>query len=72
MRRVLHDGPERLLCESTKPRRGGNGSLLLTPLERLNRLAALVPPPRIHRHRYLGVLAPTHLCARPSPHGQIV
>jgi hypothetical protein len=50
--------PERLLYESTKPGPGGNGSLLLTPLELLDRLAALVPPPRIHRHRYFGVLAP--------------
>jgi hypothetical protein len=24
----------------------------------LDRLAALVPPPRVHRHRYFGVLAP--------------
>ena len=30
----------------------------LTPLELLERLAALVPPPRVHRHRYYGVLAP--------------
>jgi len=30
----------------------------LTPLEFLERLAALVPPPRVHRHRYYGVLAP--------------
>ena len=50
--------PERLLYESTKPGPGGNGTLLLTPLELLDRLAALVPPPRIHRHRYFGVLAP--------------
>ncbi len=50
--------PERLLYEGTKPGPGGNGPLLLTPLERLDRLAALVPPPRIHRHRYFGVLAP--------------
>jgi Putative transposase len=50
--------PERLLYESTKPGPGGNGSLLLTPLELLDRLAALVPPPRIHRQRYFGVLAP--------------
>ena len=28
------------------------------PLELLDRLAALVPPPRVHRHRYFGVLAP--------------
>ena len=50
--------PERLLYECTKPGPGGNGSLLLTPLELLDRLAALVPPPRLHRHRYFGVLAP--------------
>ena len=50
--------PERLLYEGTKPGPGGNGPLLLTPLELLDRLAALVPPPRIHRHRYFGVLAP--------------
>ena len=30
----------------------------LTPLQLLDRLAALVPPPRVHRHRYFGVLAP--------------
>jgi hypothetical protein len=50
--------PERLLYEGTKPGPGGSGPLLLTPLELLDRLAALVPPPRIHRHRYFGVLAP--------------
>jgi hypothetical protein len=32
--------------------------LHLTPLELIARLAALVPPPRVHRHRYFGVLAP--------------
>jgi hypothetical protein len=32
--------------------------LHLTPLELIARLAALVPPPRTHRHRYFGVLAP--------------
>ncbi len=30
----------------------------LTPLEFLERLALLIHPPRIHRHRYHGVLAP--------------
>ena len=30
----------------------------MTPLELIERLAALIPPPRIHRHRYHGVLAP--------------
>ncbi len=32
--------------------------LSLTPLEFLERLALLIAPPRIHRHRYHGVLAP--------------
>ncbi|NOQ80149.1 MAG: hypothetical protein GQ546_12205 [Gammaproteobacteria bacterium] len=32
--------------------------LRLTSLELIDKLAALVPPPRIHRHRYYGVLAP--------------
>jgi hypothetical protein len=36
--------------------------LHLTPLELIARIAALVPPPRTHRHRYFGVLAPN------SPH----
>ena len=35
-----------------------SGELVLTPLELINRIAQLVPPPRIHRHRYYGVLAP--------------
>ena len=30
----------------------------LTPLELIERLAALIPPARLHRHRYHGVLAP--------------
>ena len=30
----------------------------LDPLQLLDRLAGLVPPPRVHRHRYHGVLAP--------------
>ena len=32
--------------------------LHLTPLELIARIAALVPPPRTHRHRCFGVLAP--------------
>jgi len=31
---------------------------VLTPLELIERIAQLVPPPRTHRHRYYGVLAP--------------
>jgi hypothetical protein len=35
-----------------------SSELALTPLELINRIAQLVPPPRTHRHRYYGVLAP--------------
>jgi len=35
-----------------------SGELVLTPLELINRIAQRVPPPRTHRHRYYGVLAP--------------
>ena len=40
--------------------------LHLTPLELIDRIAALIPPPRTHRHRYFGVLAPN------SPHRAVV
>jgi hypothetical protein len=75
LERLRELDPERLLDEGTKPGPGGNGPLLLTPLGLLDRLAALVPPPRVHRHRYFGVLAPnahlraalTALAAAPTP-----
>jgi len=50
--------PERLVYDPPKAGPGGRGPQCLTPLELLDRLAALVPPPRLHRHRYFGVLAP--------------
>ncbi len=52
---------EHLVYESVKPGPGGSVSLMLTPLELIERLAALIPPPRRHRHRYYGVLAPNAL-----------
>ncbi len=36
--------------------------LQVTPLELVARIADLIPPPRTHRHRYFGVMAPN------SPH----
>jgi hypothetical protein len=44
--------------KSTRP--GVSGVVELSPFEFLDRLAALVPPPRKHRHRYHGVFAPNH------------
>ena len=58
LERLRQIDPEHLAYESVKPGPGGSVSLLLTPLELIERLAALIPPPRRHRHRYYGVLAP--------------
>ena len=44
--------------KSTRP--GASGVIELTPFEFLERLAALIPPPRRHWHRYHGVFAPNH------------
>ena len=67
--RLRELNPERLRYEVTKPGPGGGGSLLLTHVELIDRIAALVPPPRFHRLRYFGVLARTaaqgKFCWRP-------
>ena len=55
----------RLIYRFPKPDIHGSTELLLTPLELLEALAKFVPPPRVHRHRYHGVLAPN---ARLRPH----
>ena len=49
---------QRLVYRLPKPMPGGQTVLYLTPLEFLDKLAVLIPPPRRHRHRYHGVLAP--------------
>ena len=40
-----------------KPDPAGRTALRLSALEFLHRLATILPPPRIHRHRYHGVFA---------------
>ena len=42
---------EHLVYERVKPGPGGSVSLMLTPLELIERLAALIPPPRRCGHR---------------------
>ena len=71
LERLREIDAEHLVYESVKPGPGGSVRLMLTPLERFERLAALIPPPRRHRHRYYGVLAPNaplraqvHACRR--------
>ena len=49
---------ETLVYRLRRPTVDGRTELILTPLELLDRLAHLVTPPRIHKHRYCGVLAP--------------
>jgi len=41
-----------------KPTLDGRTELVLTPLELLDSLSKLITPPRVHKHRYCGVLAP--------------
>ncbi|MBK9522286.1 MAG: transposase [Rhodocyclaceae bacterium] len=52
-----HDA-EHVVYHNPKPHQGGPRELVLTPLELIDKIAALIPPPRTHRHRYYGVLAP--------------
>ena len=52
------DIDERLIDRLPKPQHDGQTVLRLTPIEFLDRMAVLISPPRCHRHRYHGVLAP--------------
>ena len=57
-----------------KPWDDGTAALKMTPLEFMERLAALVPRPRIHLTRYSGVLAPHYKYRRdivPKPIPQL-
>ena len=58
LERLEQVGDDQLVYRFAKPLPDGRTELRLTPLELIERLAALIPPPRLHRHRYHGVLAP--------------
>ena len=47
-----------MLLRLKKPYGDGTSHLMFSPLEFLEKLAALVPPPRAHLTRFHGVLAP--------------
>jgi len=49
---------DQILYLLSKPDPAGLTALRLSALEFLERLATILPPPRIHRHRYHGVFAP--------------
>ncbi|HLG42307.1 MAG TPA: transposase, partial [Planctomycetota bacterium] len=63
MDRIRESGDGRIVVELRQPRMDGGTALLLTELELMEKLAALVPPPKAHLVRYHGVLAP-HARAR--------
>ena len=48
----------RLVLRLKKPWRDGTSAIILTPTEFLERLTALIPPPRKNQIRYHGVFAP--------------
>jgi Putative transposase len=51
-------GDQHVIYRLPRAQRDGSTALCLTPLELIDHLAALIPPPRLYRHRYHGVLAP--------------
>ena len=57
---------EQLTFRLKTPWSDGTTHLLLSPLELLEKLAALVPPPRLNLIRYQGVLAPSRSSLRSS------
>ena len=55
--------------EPTSDKRGAKvDEMRLTPLEPIDRIAALVPPPRTPQHRHFGMLAPHLPLRRPTAH----
>jgi len=64
LERLTQVNPERVVYRLPKPQSDGRTALSLRPLELLDRLAALIPPPRRHRHRDHGVPAPCRRTCR--------
>jgi hypothetical protein len=68
---LLPDGRVRYAFKA--PWRDGTDAVILSPMDLLARLCALVPPPRFHLVRYFGVLAARAACrpevvpGRPAP-----
>jgi hypothetical protein len=56
--RLTLAGPNTVVYALKKPAPRGRSALTLTPPELIQFLAALIPPPRVHRHRYAGLPAP--------------
>src|SRR5947208_9516264 len=73
LERLQEDANGDLVSTFTHPWAAGTTGIRLTPLELLEKLAALVPLPRVHLVRYAGCLAPHSTlreAIRPSPRQQ--
>ena len=55
---LVDDRSDQILYLLPEPDLAGRTALRLSALEFLDRVAKILPPPRIHRHRYHGVFAP--------------
>ncbi len=70
--RVQCNAAGQVVLKLKTPWRGGTTHLVMTPLEFMQRLAALVPRPRLHLIRFHGVLAPNaELRAMVVPQGPV-
>src|SRR2546428_10930517 len=58
LERLQEDASGDLVYTFTKPWSDGTTGIRLSPVELLEKLAALVPLPRVHLVRYAGCLAP--------------
>jgi len=58
LERIAQVNEDRFLYRLLKPQRDGRTQFTLTPMELIDHLAALIPPPRLDCHLYHGVLAP--------------
>ena len=58
LERLTESSGGQLLYELPHPRRDGSTHLLLDPLELIEKLSVLIPPPRFHLLRFHGLLAP--------------
>ena len=64
LERIEQVNEDRIVYRLPKPQRDGRTALSLTPLDLIDHLVALIPPPRLHRHRYPSRRA----SARPAGH----
>jgi len=67
LERIEQLGEDQLVYRFAKPLPDGRTELRLTPLELIERLAALIPPPRLHRHRPSPTLPRLHTTSRARP-----